>query len=186
MTVWTLHFDGANEPFNPKGIATYGYVLKRERILVRSSHGLATEPGSERSTNNLAEYAGLYKGLLAVKEFTANGDTISVFGDSQLIINQMKGEWAIKAENLARPSAATIQILSELERGGRKITLTWIRREENTEADHESKIAIREALKKPEVLKKVTIPTSFGKHAGKTLFDVPPSELSWYFKRALC
>jgi ribonuclease H / adenosylcobalamin/alpha-ribazole phosphatase len=41
------------------------------------------------TTNNLAEYSGLVTGLRAAKEY--RWSPLEVIGDSQLIINQMKG-----------------------------------------------------------------------------------------------
>ena len=56
MIELTLHFDGACEPVNPGGIATYGWVLAVAGVSAATGHGVAAEgPGA---TNNLAAGCG--------------------------------------------------------------------------------------------------------------------------------
>jgi len=52
-------------------------------------------------TNNQAEYQGLVEGLKAATEKGMN--RLRVQGDSQLVIRQMKGEYAVKNEALRAP-----------------------------------------------------------------------------------
>jgi probable phosphoglycerate mutase len=62
----------------------------------------------------------------------SNGITeLQVFGDSKLVIEQMKGNWKMK-KGLYLPFAeATKELVGEYT----KIDFEWIRREENTTAD---------------------------------------------------
>ena len=56
-----VYFDGACEPVNPKGIATYGYVVYRNGKKIREDCGLVGI--GQGATNNIAEYTALIKAL---------------------------------------------------------------------------------------------------------------------------
>ncbi|KAL7548863.1 hypothetical protein ACHAWF_012125 [Thalassiosira exigua] len=114
-----VHFDGGSRG-NP-GIAGAG----AEVILVDSSGTekststyLVREYCGERATNNYAEYKGLLAGLkqskLCIEQFASKqpakspmepGSTrplfnLQVYGDSNLIIQQLKGVWQCKHSNI--------------------------------------------------------------------------------------
>jgi probable phosphoglycerate mutase len=81
------------------------------------------------STNNEAEYEGLIAGLeLALDKGVTE---LEVFMDSQLVVSQMKGEWKIKKAHL-RPFALKA---NSLMRRFDRITLSHVRREQNSDAD---------------------------------------------------
>jgi dTDP-4-dehydrorhamnose reductase len=61
MTI-VAYFDGLCEP-NPGGVATYGFVVKKDGKKVHEGHGLAGTPKTPQATNNVAEYTGLIKAL---------------------------------------------------------------------------------------------------------------------------
>lgn len=153
---WTLHFDGACEPVNPRGIATYGFVIKKGGVKVKDGKGLAAEPGSRGSTCNVAEYTGLLRGLEAAAVEVPPGDSMEVIGDSQLAIRQMTGEYQVRAETIIPLFAKVKAVVAGIEKGGKKVTFRWVRRDLNGEADKLSKDAIQEALKAdPEIPKKL-------------------------------
>jgi len=52
----------------------------------------------DKETNNYAEYHGLLLGLKAAK--LLNVTHLSVFGDSNLVVNHMIGKYQVKSENL--------------------------------------------------------------------------------------
>ncbi|HLC59369.1 MAG TPA: RNase H family protein [archaeon] len=72
-------------------------------------------------TNNEAEYLAVIAALEENKE-----SEINILSDSQLMVKQLKQEYAIKEDRL-RELAQKVWSLSE----GRKITFTWIPREKN-------------------------------------------------------
>ena len=90
--MYTLYFDGASRK-NP-GPASFGGVIynaQGEEIDTYSSCiGIAT--------NNVAEYCGLLAGLNRCCEL--NIKELKVFGDSNLVIKQVKGEWKVKNKKL--------------------------------------------------------------------------------------
>ena len=148
---WTLYFDGACEPRNPGGKATYGWVLKERDTVRARGWGFAAEgPGS---TNNVAEYAALTNGLKGTLAFWKAFEEprqrfLEVCGDSKLVVNQVSGAWSIKAPHLRPLVVACRSLLKNLvfdyEHWYR---LKWIPREENQEADYLSKLAYQEACR---------------------------------------
>src|SRR5215216_85638 len=62
--VVTVRFLGQCLPRNPRGIACYAYSIRnKEGHLLHESCGLAAEPNSPGSTNSVATYTALIKGL---------------------------------------------------------------------------------------------------------------------------
>ena len=51
-------------------------------------------PIEASATNNQAEYRAILKGIQLLREIKA--DTIEIFGDSMLVINQLVGEYECK------------------------------------------------------------------------------------------
>jgi ribonuclease HI len=105
-----IHFDGGSRG-NP-GVAGAGAEVK-----VTSKEKLTTyfirEYCGNRHTNNFAEYSGLIAGLtqakICVEDYFATKDEskssllsfhISVYGDSNLVVQQMNGSWQCKNDNI--------------------------------------------------------------------------------------
>jgi ribonuclease HI len=134
-----VHFDGACQPPNGPGIAAYGFTVEGPGLDVEES-GLATPPYSERSTNNVAEYAG----AIAALEWLLRNDyrgRVVAFGDSELVIGQMTGEYEVRAEHLTAYHDRLAQLAAQFA----SIEWRWVPREENTRADRLSKDAILDA-----------------------------------------
>ena len=121
----TLHFDGCCLPVNPGGIACWAYFLEPEGKLAIPASGLHSEKG----TNNQAEYAALEHGLM--RALVEKIDDISVYGDSQLVVMQVCGEWEVKSQSIA----GFHHRCCILARKFRKFEIDWIPREENGDAD---------------------------------------------------
>ena len=134
-----VHFDGACDPARGGGVATYAFTVEGEG-LDHEEFGLAVPPGSERATNNVAEYVGAVRALeyLVSRGFAG---VVIVVGDSQLVIRQMSGEYEVKAEHL-RPYHDHLGALAT--RLG-EVRFEWVPREENTRADELTKVALAEA-----------------------------------------
>lgn len=131
-----VHFDGACEPARGGGIATYGFVAEGGGFEYEES-GLAVRPWSPRATNNVAEYTAAIRALEWLRHQGFSGHVILV-GDSQLVIRQMTGEYAVKAEHLR----AYWERLRNLASGFTEVQFVWVPREENTRADALSKQAL--------------------------------------------
>src|SRR5665213_2868054 len=97
-------------------------------------------PGS--GTNNEAEYYALINLFVALLDRMKSGDSVEICGDSDLIISQIKGNYAVKSLKL-QPlwTQANIHVLKLRDRGC-AVSLEWHPREENKPADTASKRAI--------------------------------------------
>jgi ribonuclease HI len=133
-----VHFDGACQPAHGGGVATFGFTVEGD--LVGEEKGLAVAPWSPRATNNVAEYVAAVRALEWLRSRGFAG-TVILLGDSQLIIRQMRGEYAVRTEHL-RPYHEHLQALA---RGFAHVDFQWVPREENRRADALSKEALAEA-----------------------------------------
>lgn len=91
-------------------------------------------------TNNVAEYMGLIIGLKRAKAMGIK--ELDVLADSELLVKQLNGEYAVKAEHLKplhEEARALLKAFSEIE-------IRHIPREENAQADAMSNRAIDERL----------------------------------------
>ena len=94
--MYSLYFDGASRG-NP-GNASFGGVIYKHINNEKNEWLTYNYKLEEKATNNEAEYNGLYYGLLIAVE--KNVRELLVYGDSLLVINQLKGIWKIKSEHL--------------------------------------------------------------------------------------
>ncbi len=118
-----LSTDGGSRG-NP-GPAAYGYVLEAEDGTVLAAHGEAIGV----ATNNVAEYRALVEGLRKATELHV--DELEVVSDSELLVNQMRGDYKVK-------NAALRELwldANDLERKLGKVTYKAVRREHNELAD---------------------------------------------------
>jgi ribonuclease HI len=118
-----LSTDGGSRG-NP-GPAAYGYVLEALDGTVLDARGETIGV----ATNNVAEYRGLLAGLASAVE--RGIDELEVVSDSELLVNQMRGDYKVKNETL-QGLVAEARGLAD---GLRKVTYTAVRREHNDLAD---------------------------------------------------
>jgi acyl dehydratase/ribonuclease HI len=121
--VYTANIDGAARG-NP-GPAAYGVVIRRPDGATQESLGKYIG----RHTNNVAEYYAL---IAALDYAVAQGiRRLRVYGDSQLIVNQIKGLYKVKHPDLrplherAKKQAAALEFFS----------IQYVPREQNQDAD---------------------------------------------------
>ncbi|MBZ4283886.1 reverse transcriptase-like protein, partial [Streptococcus pneumoniae] len=81
-----------------------------------------------KTTINEAEYSGLIDGLKYLNENRI--DDVKIFGDSLLVVNQLKGSYRVKAKNLEKYHKKAKELIG-------KRQITWIKRTENELADTE-------------------------------------------------
>lgn len=133
-----VYCDGACEPTNPGGYATWGWVALwpdgREM-----SHGLGCIGHGPGMSNNRAEYEAVLQALRRAKQ---KGKSLDLHTDSQLVVQQVNGEWQVKAAHLVPLCEEARKLLQES-----GSTLRWVPREENARADALSKEAYRQARK---------------------------------------
>jgi len=131
-----LYVDGLCEPINPGGIMACGVVAYRgkQRILEASTAWASTP-----SSNNIAEYAACIHGLRLLSDMGLTSEEVVVCSDSQLMVRQINGEYAVHSENIAGPYYQVQQLASLFH----KIRFRWVPREQNTEADALSRQAYK-------------------------------------------
>ena len=121
-----LYIDGAAMP-DREGAGIGGVCYKNKEKLFSFSKFIGNK------TNNEAEYFALIKGLNQALEKKLK--VITIYSDSQLIVNQINGKYLVKNERMKICYQETINVLSNFNWW----TITHIPREENKEADFLSK-----------------------------------------------
>ena len=137
MTKYLAWFDGACEPVNPGGTATFGVAVRDGNgTVLLKEHGLVGN-GSGMS-NNVAEYAG----VLQVMKYLAPRPPgrVTIHGDSKLVINQLTGRWRNPQRTLPlnRPGSQRGACSPESARMADR-PRGWIPRAQNEECDTLSK-----------------------------------------------
>lgn len=139
-----VYFDGLCEP-NPDGVATYGYAISKDGKEIKQGHGVI---GKGRGmTNNVAEYSALQKALEYLTANKIRDEEIEVKGDSNLAVQQVKGNWKIKSGTSKKFVPLILELRKKLEAMNNKISFSQIPREKNQKADELSRIAYNEYVK---------------------------------------
>lgn len=120
---YSLYFDGASKG-NPGKSGSAAVLYKGEKEVANVGKYIGP-----RKTNNEAEYMGLIFGLILCIQL--NIKNVKVYGDSQLIIKQMTGEYAVKNERLKKLYEDVRKLIVEFE----SIGFEHVRREKNARAD---------------------------------------------------
>ncbi|KAG8479130.1 hypothetical protein CXB51_028997 [Gossypium anomalum] len=118
---WRLNFDGASNAVG-NGI---GAVL----VSPNGDHYLFTCKLDFDCTNNMVEYEACIMGLQAAIERGIK--TLEVYGDSVLVIYQLRGEWEIRDPKLINYRKVVLGLLEEFD----DITFNYLPRNENQMAD---------------------------------------------------
>ena len=127
-----LFFDGACRA-NPKGPNGYGYCITS----ASDEDELLTGHGSEfpnQCSNNYMEYTGLIQGLRVATGY--NFKHIEIRGDSELVINQVKGIYKVNdplLKNLYDEIVSTMEF--ETKHHGVEFSVMHIPRADNVRAD---------------------------------------------------
>ncbi|QLL05578.1 bifunctional RNase H/acid phosphatase [Mycobacterium vicinigordonae] len=133
---------------NP-GPAGYGAVVfsaDHLTVLAESKQAIG------RATNNVAEYRGLIAGLDDAVKIGAT--EVSVLMDSKLVIEQMSGRWKVKHPDLVELHAQAQALASRF----RRISYSWIPREQNAFADRLANEAMDAAAQTDRRIDKVSVP----------------------------
>jgi ribonuclease HI len=146
-----VYFDGLCQPINPGGISCYAFVVKSGGRILHSDYGVAGEPFSDDSTNNVAEYTALIKALQWLLENNLGRANIEIKSDSQLIVNQLTGDYKVKSKRIISLYKQVLLLKSKFQ----DIQIKWIPREKNREADRLTNKAYNKALQQnPEYLER--------------------------------
>jgi formyltetrahydrofolate-dependent phosphoribosylglycinamide formyltransferase len=109
---------------NP-GPAAAAVVLTHPEGTILLAKGFFLGP----STNNVAEYTAVVKALEAAVEMKAS--EIELVSDSELLVRQLNGQYAVRSENLIPLHARAKRLLAQFHRS----KVRHVTREHNTQAD---------------------------------------------------
>jgi len=147
-----IYFDGACEPINPGGTASFGYLVKKDGKIISQGSGIIGS--GEGMTNNVGEYQGLIEGIKALRDLNIK-ERIAIHGDSSIVCKVVSKEWGwnkkktkwLPHKDYPRLKQLLEEVLKLLE--GIDYKIEWISGEENHEADNLS----REPLIKAGIIK---------------------------------
>lgn len=127
---YSLYFDGCSKG-NP-GLAGAGVVIYKDNVEIWNGAMFV----GKYITNNVSEYNGLLLGMTEAARL--NIKRITIFGDSNLVIQQMNRIYKIKSQSLLPLFNKAVA----LERQFEKVTYKHVYREYNTRADELSNIGL--------------------------------------------
>ena len=124
--VWQLFFDGASRT-GPKGniVAGVGVVLISPQNYVMPRAYSLIKP----CTNNAIEYNALLIGMQLAEEIGVKH--LEAYGDSKLIVNQVRGEYEVRHEDLIPYHDATIKLAEKF----KSFYINHVPRQQNAHAD---------------------------------------------------
>ena len=125
----TVYFDGGFDlPTNKAGLGCAVYYEQNGK----SYRLRRNAPSAELVSNNEAEYAALYLGLQELELLNVHHLPVRFIGDSQVVINQLTGEWPTLENGLSNWADRIEGKLKDL---GIQPTYELVQRKLNTEAD---------------------------------------------------
>jgi len=139
MTIenWTVYFDGGI----PGGVPTYGVIITDSTgRVIHTLYGLCNY---HVQTNNVAEWVALKNALLFCYGLISCGDTLQIFGDSELVIKQLLGEYQVNADHLKPLHKLCRELLTKFKDCGVVVDAQWHKREENRKADYLTGLAYK-------------------------------------------
>jgi ribonuclease HI len=128
---WRGWFDGSAHP-NPGKLGIGALLLGPQGERIEVSEALDYGNSSE------AEYAALIAVLQAALALSPPPVELLLYGDSQVVINDVLGSTPQGAKGLETQRATVVALLQQLN----NVTLRWIPRHRNGEADRLSQLAV--------------------------------------------
>jgi ribonuclease HI len=129
----TAYFDGACYPKNPNGNMGIGAIVYEDDKVIHtvSKEIKIGQQGYFQTSNNVSEYLALISILEKLIELEYTQEKIDIYGDSQLVIRQMRGDWRVNSGIYAKQALTAIALNKKF----KKIRYHWIPREQNELAD---------------------------------------------------
>ena len=118
------------------GSGTAVYNADRSQLLKEIAYVVG-----RKSTNNVAEYHGLLRGLEAAVAMGA--DEVEFYMDSKLVVEQINGRWKIKHPDMQKLAIEARGLLNQIG----SFSLQWVPRAKNKVADALSNVAMDAAAK---------------------------------------
>jgi ribonuclease HI len=128
----------ADQPGKMAGEAAIGVVLKAPLEEI-------SEPIGSVKDHHVAEYRALIRGLEAAR--SRGIGHLRVCLDSALLVNQLNGRWKVKAEHLRPLHEQAVSLIQQFA----DITITWVPRKANAEADALASTPLEPLRPKPKI-----------------------------------
>jgi len=134
----TVHVDGACRP-NP-GKGAIGILFSGDKMNYEVSQHL----GDEKTTNNTAEYIAMYCALTHLIVHKCQNEEIEIYSDSEMMVGQLTNERGI----LQKSASYVIMYhkTKELLKSFPHLSIHWIPREQNSEANSLASRAIQNGI----------------------------------------
>ncbi len=137
-----IYFDGACEPINPGGTASYGWLIKKDGVTIAKEAKIIGS--GDGMTNNVAEYQGLIAALKYVNSQRLGGP-VKIYSDSSLVSNMIAKKWGWNKKktkwqphknmpHLKKLLYEVFKLLNHYE-----FEINWVTNKKNQEADQLSK-----------------------------------------------
>ncbi len=130
----TICFDGASRG-NP-GHAAIGVVVLKDGAPVRE---IGETIG--RTTNNVAEYRALLRGLEEAAALGAR--TVRICSDSELVVKQLSGQYQVRSPQLAPLHRQAVSRMRQFD----EVSVVYVPREQNRGADALANRALDDAAR---------------------------------------
>ncbi|KAK5793539.1 hypothetical protein PVK06_034689 [Gossypium arboreum] len=118
---WKMSFDGASNAL--------GHGIRAVLVSPEGNHYPFTARLNFFCTNKIAEYEAYIMGLRVAIE--RNVKILEVYGDSALVIYQIRGDWEVRDSKLVKYSDLVVGLIKEF----KEINFNYFQREENQLAD---------------------------------------------------
>ena len=104
-----LMFDGGAKPNPGKGYGSYSFKEKGENWDI---YRKIEEPYGDNITSPQAEYMAITKACKSVKKLVGTGIDLEIYGDCELVIKQVTGEYRVKDTRLKEMNSELMSILN--------------------------------------------------------------------------
>jgi ribonuclease HI len=135
----SIFCDGACQPVNPGGTASWGFVIVR-----RAQDSGIVGTGSGMS-NNVAEFRAVVMALEWVVQRRPLERLIRLHADSKLVVEQLSGRWRMHGGLYAAEFCKAAALVETLRALGYTIEFIWVPRKQNAQADALTKQALMAA-----------------------------------------
>lgn len=142
--MYLIYCDSSIKPFNPRGILTWAFLVKRPGKGIIHQDTAIIGWGKPEHTNNLGEMTAVLAAmhwLVGLPE--EDQHPVVLHSDSELIINQCSGAYRCHEPRLKSLLELIDQARDKYTRG---VIFKWIPREDNQEADKLSRSLYTEEM----------------------------------------
>lgn len=138
-----IYFDGACEDVNPGGHMGWGIAVVDEETGAVQTTSSGYQEAKPDTSNNVAEYLGCSMALRqAIAAVKAGCESITIRGDSKLVIEQLNGRWKARDGLYMAAMREAAALLQELRSLCSNVRLEWVPGSENVHADLASRVEL--------------------------------------------